>query len=114
LLMLNALLLLLGAFMDTISAMVILVGVLGPLSQQIGIDPVQFGAMVVINFAIGMTTPPIGYALFVGSSVSGLSIEQVSRAIWPFLGAMIAVLLLITYYPPLTLWLPNLILGAAR
>ncbi len=108
LLMINITLLLIGCLMDNIAAMVILSSVLTTVAAKIGIDPLQFGAIVVINFAVGMCTPPIGYSLFVGSSISDLSIEKVSRAIWPFLAAEIIVLLLLTYIPAITLTIPRL------
>jgi tripartite ATP-independent transporter DctM subunit len=109
LLMLNVMLLVIGAIMDNIAAMIILGGVLTSIAAQIGIDPIHFGAMVVINFAIGMVTPPFGYSLFVGSAISGLGIEAISRALWPMLMVQIAVLLLLTYIPAITLTLPNLL-----
>ena len=100
-------LLLLGAVMDNISAMVILSGVLIGLGQQIGLDPIQLGAMVVINFAVGMVTPPVGYSIFVASSISGLSVETVARHIWPFMLVLITVVALVAYVPAVTLWLPE-------
>lgn len=109
LLLLNIMLLVLGAFMDTVSAMVILSGVLTAVGAQVGLDPIQLGAMVVINFAVGMVTPPLGYSLFVASSISGLSIETVSRHLWPFLLVLIALVGLIAYVPAITLWLPGLV-----
>ncbi len=108
LLMINLLLLLIGAVMDNIAAMIILGGVLTSVADSIGMDPIHFGAVVVINFAIGMATPPFGYSLFVGSAISGLSVEAISRALWPMLAVQIAVLLLITYVPALTLTIPSL------
>jgi C4-dicarboxylate transporter DctM subunit len=107
LLIVNIMLLLLGAVMDNISAMVILSGVLIGLGQQIGLDPVQLGAMVVINFAVGMVTPPVGYSIFVASSISGLRVETVARHIWPFMLVLIAVIGLVAYVPAVTLWLPG-------
>jgi len=109
LLLLNIMLLVLGAFMDTVSAMVILSGVLTAVGAQVGLDPIQLGAMVVINFAVGMVTPPLGYSLFVASSISGLSIEAVSRHLWPFLLVLVALVGLIAYVPAITLWLPGLV-----
>jgi C4-dicarboxylate transporter DctM subunit len=108
LLMINVILLLIGCLMDNIAAMVILASVLTSVASRIGVDPVHFGAIVVINFAIGMVTPPIGYSLFVGASISNLSIERVSRAVWPFLIAELIVLMLITYIPAITLLIPRL------
>jgi len=109
LLMINVILLVIGCLMDNIAAMVILASVLTTVAAEIGVDPVQFGAIVVINFAVGMVTPPIGYSLFVGASISDLSIERVTRALWPFLIAEIIVLLLLTYIPAVTLFIPRLL-----
>ena len=108
LMLINVILLIIGCFMDNIAAMVILASVLSSVAAKIGVDPVHFGAIVVINFAVGMVTPPIGYSLFVGASVSKLSIEQVTRAIWPFLIAEFIVLMLLTYIPAITLFIPRL------
>lgn len=108
LLIINLMLLVLGAIMDNISAMVILSTVLIGLGQQIGMDPIQLGAMVVINFAVGMVTPPVGYSIFVASTISGLRVETVSRHIWPFLLVLLGVVALIAYIPAVTLWLPSL------
>jgi C4-dicarboxylate transporter DctM subunit len=107
LLIINVMLLLLGAVMDNISAMVILSGVLIGLGQQIGLDPIQLGAMVVINFAVGMVTPPVGYSIFVASSISGLRVETVARHIWPFMVVLLMVVALVAYVPAVTLWLPE-------
>lgn len=110
LLMINALLLFIGAIMDNIAAMLILGAVLISLGQQLGLDPTHLGAIVVINFAVGMATPPFGYSLFVGAAISGLSVEQISRSLWPMLLVQIVVLMLLTFIPPITLFLPNLFL----
>ena len=106
-LVVNVMLLLLGAVMDNISAMVILSGVLIGLGQQIGLEPIQLGAMVVINFAVGMVTPPVGYSIFVASSISGLRVETVARHIWPFMLVLLTVIALVAYVPAVTLWLPQ-------
>lgn len=108
LLLLNLLLFALGAVMDTVSAMVILSGVLMAVGEQIGLAPIQLGAMVVINFAVGMVTPPLGYSLFVGASISGLTVEKVTTHLWPFLCVLLAVVALVAYVPGITLWLPSL------
>lgn len=112
LLMLNVILLLIGCFMDNIAAMIILSGVLTSIAAQIGVDPVHFGVIVVINFAIGMVTPPLGYSLFVGASISGQTIETVSKAVWPFILCKIAVLGILTYIPWVVLVLPQLVYGS--
>jgi C4-dicarboxylate transporter DctM subunit len=111
LLMLNAVLLLIGAVMDNLAAMIILGGVLMHLGQELGIDPIQLGPMIVINFAVGMETPPLGYSLFVGSAISGLTIEEIARGMLPFFLVDVGMLLLVTFVPWVTLWLPNLIMG---
>ncbi|RJX28081.1 MAG: TRAP transporter large permease [Desulfarculus sp.] len=111
LLMLNAVLLILGAFMDNLAAMIILGGLLIKLGLTLGIDPVQLGAIVVVNFAVGMETPPFGYSLFVGSAISGLRIEEISKSMLPFFIVDLGMLLLVTYAPWATLWLGKLILG---
>ena len=107
LLMLNLLLLFIGAVMDNIAAMIILGGVLTTVGRQLGMDPTHLGAMVVINFAIGMATPPFGYSLFVGSAISKESVERIARAMGPLLLVEVVVLLLVTFVPGLTLWLPG-------
>src|SRR5690606_10488290 len=109
LLMVNALLLILCAIMDTVTAMVILNTVLTTIGFQLGMDPIHLGAMVVINFAVGMVTPPLGYSLFVASAISGLTIEAISRSLLPFMLVLIALILLVAFVPGLTLWLPGLI-----
>jgi C4-dicarboxylate transporter DctM subunit len=111
LLLLNLMLLLIGAFMDNLAAMVILGGLLISLGNQLGIDPIQLGPIIVINFAVGMETPPLGYSLFVGSSISGLSIEEISRGMWPFFLVDVGMLMIVTFVPWATLTLPKLILG---
>jgi tripartite ATP-independent transporter DctM subunit len=108
-LMVNLLLLLLGAVMDNISGMVILSGVLIGIAEQIGMSPIQLGAMVVINFAVGMVTPPVGYSIFVGASISGLRIETVARHLWPFLLVLFAVVFAVAFIPAVTTWLPSLL-----
>lgn len=109
LLMINVLLLVLGAVMDTVSAMVILSTVLTTIGMHIGMDPIQLGAMVVINFAVGMVTPPLGYSLFVASAISGLKIETIARRLLPFMLVFIVLILLVTFVPAMTLWLPGLV-----
>ena len=111
LLLLNATLLIIGAIMDNLAAMIILGGVLMHLGTQLGIDPIQLGPMIVINFAVGMETPPLGYSLFVGSAISGLSIEEISKGMLPFLLVDIGMLMLVTFVPWITLWLPGLIMN---
>ena len=111
LLLLNLILLLIGAVMDNLAAMVILGGLLINLGVQLGVHPIQLGPIIVINFAVGMETPPFGYSLFVGSAISGLSIEEISRSMLPFFMVDVGMLMLVTFVPWVTLALPKLILG---
>jgi tripartite ATP-independent transporter DctM subunit len=108
LLALNVLLLAIGCVMDNLAAMTILAGILVKIGQQIGMDPIQLGAMVSINFTIGMATPPFGYALFVGAAISKLSIGAISRPLMPMLLVMVIVLAIVTYIPAATLWIQRL------
>lgn len=108
LLIVNVLLLIVGMFMETIAAILILVPVLAPIAIQLGIDPVHFSLVVVMNFAIGTVTPPYGVSLFVASSVAGRTVIQVTRKLGMPLLAMMAVLVLATYVPGLSLFLPRL------
>lgn len=111
LLLLNLFLLFVGTWLELGAAVVILVPVLTPLATQLGIHPLQFGAIVVINLIIGFITPPLGVCLFVGCSIGKVSLEEVTRVIWPFIIVGIILILLVTFVPALTLWLPSLILG---
>ena len=111
LLLLNLMLLLIGAVMDNLAAMVILGSLLINLGHQLGIDPIQLGPIIVINFAVGMETPPLGYSLFVGSSISGLTIEEISRGMLPFFLVDVGMLMIVTFVPWVTLALPRLLLG---
>lgn len=108
LLLLNVALLMIGCVMDNLAAMIILAGFLIPIGREIGLDPIQFGAMVTMNFTVGMATPPFGYALFVGSAISGLKIAAISRPLLPMLGVMVLVLLAVAFVPPVTLALQSL------
>ncbi|MRG84959.1 TRAP transporter large permease [Salinibacillus xinjiangensis] len=108
-LLLNVLLLFVGTFMETIAALVILFPVLLPVATQIGMDPVQFGVMMVLNLMIGLSTPPVGVCLFVASSIGKVSIGQASKALLPFLAVSLLVLLAVSFIPSLTLFLPSLI-----
>ncbi|MEI4487359.1 TRAP transporter large permease [Frigidibacter sp. MR17.14] len=110
LLIVNLLLLVVGMFMESISAILILLPILLPMAQSYGINPVQFGIIVALNLSIGLITPPYGICLYVASSVAGRRIEQVSRKIWLPLGCMLIVLLLVTYVPAISLWLPSVLL----
>lgn len=110
LILINVFLLLVGTFMETTASLIILTPVLLPLAKQIGLDPIHFGAIMVLNLVIGLTTPPLGVCLFVSSGIAGISLERISRAMIPFLLAAIVVLLLVTYIPSLSMWIPQLYL----
>ncbi|SEA79974.1 TRAP transporter, DctM subunit [Thalassobacillus cyri] len=107
-LLLNLLLLFVGTFMETIAALVILFPVLLPVAIQIGMDPIQFGVLMVLNLMIGLSTPPVGVCLFVASSIGKVSLGQASKALLPFLGVSLLVLLAVSFIPSLTLYLPSL------
>ena len=109
LLLINVMLMLIGMFMESLAAILILVPVLMPIAIDFGIDPVHFGLVVVMNFAIGMVTPPYGITLFVAASVAERNIVQVARRMfWPWL-MMTLVLILVTYVPEIGLFLPRLV-----
>lgn len=109
LILVNILLLLLGAIIEPTSALVIGVPVLLPVATQLGVDPVHFGVIVVLNLMIGLMTPPIGGVLFVLSSVTKTPVAEVFRGVAPFLIPLLVTLLLITFIPQLALWLPELL-----
>jgi len=100
-----------GMFIDPNSALLILVPPLFPVAQSLGIDPVHFGMIVTLNISLGMITPPFGLDIFVASSTLGKPVEQIIRGVWPFVGVNILVLLLITYIPQISLFIPKLIYG---
>ncbi|PIE54407.1 MAG: C4-dicarboxylate ABC transporter permease [Dethiosulfovibrio peptidovorans] len=106
--LINVLLLIVGTFMETVAAIIILVPVLLPVLGQIGVDPLHFGIVMVVNLAVGMVTPPLGVCLFVGCSISGVTLEEITRAIWPFILIMILDILILTYIPALSTLLPHL------
>jgi tripartite ATP-independent transporter DctM subunit len=111
LLAVNLLLLVVGCFMEALAAMLILIPILTPAAASFGIDPIQFGLIFVLNLMIGTITPPVGVVLFVTSKIAGISFEAMSRAILPWLVPLLAVLAAITLWPPLTTWLPRLVMG---
>jgi tripartite ATP-independent transporter DctM subunit len=108
LMLVNILLLLLGTFMDMAPMLLICTPILLPVVKAFGVDPVHFGMIMIVNLAIGLITPPVGPTLFVGCAIGKVTIEQVSKELWPFYGAMCAALLIITYVPQLSLWIPSM------
>ncbi|HSB04910.1 MAG TPA: TRAP transporter large permease [Thermodesulfobacteriota bacterium] len=111
LLVINIFLLIVGCFMETVVAILILTPMLMPIIIKVGIDPLHFGLVMVLNLMIGLLTPPFGMVLFVMAGVSGLPIERVVRSTLPFLIPLLIVLFLITIFPPLVTWLPSLVMG---
>jgi TRAP-type C4-dicarboxylate transport system permease large subunit len=110
-LLINVLLLIVGCFFETIVALLILGPILLQVTSQVGIDPVHFGVVMVLNLMIGLLTPPFGVVLFVMQQVGNISFERVVRATAPFIVPLIVVLLLISAFPPLVTWLPNMVMG---
>jgi tripartite ATP-independent transporter DctM subunit len=110
LLMINILLLLLGTLMDMAPLILIMTPILLPIVTSLGVDPVHFGMIMMLNLAMGLITPPVGGVLFVGAAVAKLPIETVVKSLYPFFVALFAVLMAVTYIPAISLWLPNLLL----
>lgn len=108
LLLINLLLLVLGTLMDMAPLILILTPILLPLVTKLGVDPVHFGMILMVNLGIGLLTPPVGAVLFVGSAVAKLKIEVVVQALYPFFVAMLLVLAMVTYIPAISLWLPHM------
>lgn len=109
LIIINLVLIVVGCFMETIAAITILVPVLLPVAVTAGVDPVHFGVIMVLNLMIGLLTPPVGMVLYVLSRVSGISFEKCMRGTLPFLVPLVVALLLVTFVPAISLWLPTLL-----
>ncbi|MBI3154422.1 MAG: TRAP transporter large permease subunit [Burkholderiales bacterium] len=109
LLAVNILLLVMGNFMEPSSIILITAPILFPIAMKLGIDPVHFGVMITVNMEIGMITPPVGLNLYVASGISKLGLSEMTVAVWPWLLTMLIFLVIITYWPPLTLWLPRML-----
>jgi tripartite ATP-independent transporter DctM subunit len=107
LLLINVLLLVLGTFMDMAPMILICTPIMLPVVKAMGVDPVHFGMIMLLNLGIGLITPPVGPTLFVGCAIGKVTMEEVSRELWPFYGAMCTALLVVTYFPGLSLWLPR-------
>ena len=108
LLIVNVILLVLGTFMDMSPLIVITTPILLPVVTQVGVDPVHFGIIMMLNLGIGLVTPPVGSVLFVGSAVGKIPVEDAVKTIWPFYGALIVALMFITFVPQLSMTLPSL------
>jgi tripartite ATP-independent transporter DctM subunit len=107
LLLVNVLLLVLGTFMDLAPMLLICTPIFMPVILKLGIDPIHFGIIMILNLGIGLITPPVGPTLFVGCAIGKVTMEEVSRELWPFYGAMCLALVIVTYVPALSLWLPS-------
>ncbi|EEV3110592.1 TRAP transporter large permease, partial [Escherichia coli] len=109
LLLINIVLLIVGIFMDMTPAVLIFTPIFLPIAQELGMDPVHFGIMMVANLCIGLLTPPVGSALFVGCSISGVKIQHLIKPLLPFYAALLVALMMITYIPQISLFIPQLL-----
>ena len=107
LIMANLLLLLAGNFMEPSSIVLILAPILFPIAIKLGIDPVHFGIMMVVNMEVGMCHPPVGLNLYVASGITKMGITELTIAVWPWLLTMLGFLIAVTYWPTMSLWLPR-------
>ena len=108
LLLINILLLIIGTFMDAGASIIVLTPILLPIVVQLGVDPIHFGVMMILNLSIGFVTPPVGVNLFVASSITKMSLQDMVGRVIPFLISMITVLLLVTYIPTISMALVNI------
>ena len=111
LLLINLILLIVGCFLETVAAITILVPVLLPIAVIVGVDPVHFGVIMILNLGLGLNTPPVGAVQFVACAVGRISVWEAMRSIWPFYLAGLIVLALVTYVPAISLWLPSVFRG---
>lgn len=109
LLAVNILLLLAGNVMEPSSIVLIMAPILFPVASKLGIDPVHFGIVMTVNMEVGMCHPPVGLNLYVASGITNMGITELTKAIWPWLLTMLVFLLLVTYWPPMSLWLPGML-----
>jgi len=107
--LINVMLLILGTIMDMAPLLLICTPILLPVVESFGIDPVHFGIIMMLNLSIGLVTPPVGSTLFVGCAIGKVSIERVSKKLWPFWLAMFVILMLVTYFPVFSMWVPLLV-----
>jgi tripartite ATP-independent transporter DctM subunit len=109
--LINLILFILGTFMDMASTILICTPIFLPIAVTYGMDPVQFGMVMLINCALGLNTPPVGTTQFIGCAIGGISVGEVMKTILPFYGALVAALMLVTYVPGFSLWLPHLLMA---
>jgi C4-dicarboxylate transporter DctM subunit len=103
----NVLLLMAGNFMEPSSIVLILAPILFPIAIKLGIDPVHFGILMVVNMEVGMCHPPVGLNLYVSSGITKMGITELTIAVWPWLLTMLVFLVFVTYWPTMSLWLPR-------
>jgi len=111
LIVVNIILLIGGQFMEPSGLLLIVAPVVFPIAMELGIDPIHLGIMMVVNMEIGMITPPIGLNLFVTSGITGMSMVQVIRAAMPFVAVLMVFLVIVTYIPAISTFLPTLLMG---
>jgi len=109
-LLVNIILFVLGTFLDMAATILVCTPIFLPICMKYGMSEIQFGMVMLINCALGLNTPPVGTTQFVGCAIGGVSVGTVMKTIWPFYGALIFALMLVTYVPAFSLWLPNLLL----
>ena len=107
-LIVNILLLITGCFMETGAAIILFAPILAPILINVGFHPLHVGFIFVFNLVVGMITPPVGICLFVGCSIARISIERLSRAIWPFIVVLIGVLVIVAYFPGISMIIPKI------
>jgi len=105
----NVVMIIAGFFLDSASAIIVLSPLLQPIAAQVGVDPVHFGIITLVNFSVGMITPPVGLNLFVAMAISKMSLTEVFKACIPLIVMMLIALLILTYVPWFSLWVPSLI-----
>ena len=111
LILLNILMLILGCLIEMACLILMLTPVILPIWMSLGLSPIQLGIVMVLNLGIGLLTPPVGSTLFIGSAISGIRIEKLSKAMIPFYITMTVALLILTYFPQSFMWLPNMMYG---
>jgi tripartite ATP-independent transporter DctM subunit len=109
--MINLMLLVLGTIMDMAPLLLICTPIMLPVVTSFGVSPVHFGIIMMLNLSIGLVTPPVGSTLFVGCAIGEVSIERVSRKLWPFWLSMLTILMLVTYIPFFSMWIPTVFGG---
>jgi C4-dicarboxylate transporter, DctM subunit len=112
LLLVNVILIFLGMFLEVFSILLIMVPIVLPLLEPLGIDPIHFGVMLVINMELALMSPPVGLNLFVISNISRIPLIEVLKGTMPFFGLMVVMLIVVTYIPTVSMWLPNYLMGA--